>query len=183
MSEDGKQPPNFSSTCPLPISDYPTVQLAHGGGGRLSQILIEKLFGSAFSNPILDDFHDGAVLETPGSRLALSTDSFVIRPLFFPGGNIGSLAVHGTVNDVAMCGARPLAISAGYILEEGFPMGDLWRIVEAMRDAAAESGVPIVTGDTKVVDHGKGDGVYINTTGIGFIPEGIEITMRPSRVP
>jgi hydrogenase expression/formation protein HypE len=181
MSEDGKQPPGFGSACPLPISDYPTVQLAHGGGGRLSQILIEKLFGAAFSNPILDDFHDGAVLEMPGSRLAISTDSFVIKPLFFPGGNIGSLAVHGTVNDVAMCGARPLAISAGYILEEGFPMDDLWRIVESMRDAAMESKVPIVTGDTKVVDHGKGDGVYINTTGIGVIPEQVDISPHRAR--
>ena len=181
MSEDGKRSPVFSGSCPLPISDYPTVQMAHGGGGRLSQVLIEKLFGAAFSNPVLDEFHDGAVLEVGGGRLAFSTDSFVIRPLFFPGGNIGSLAVHGTVNDVAMCGARPLAISAGYILEEGFPMEDLWRIVVAMRDAAAEVGVHIVTGDTKVVDHGKGDGVYINTSGIGLIPEGVDISARRAR--
>jgi hydrogenase expression/formation protein HypE len=178
MSKDGEQPPSFSGACPLPLSDYPTVQLAHGGGGRLSQILIEKLFGSAFSNPILDEFHDGAILDLAEARLAFSTDSFVIRPLFFPGGDIGSLAVHGTVNDVAMCGARPLAISAGYILEEGFPMDDLWRIVESMRDAAADAGVTIVTGDTKVVDRGKGDGVYINTTGIGLIPDGVDISPR-----
>jgi hydrogenase expression/formation protein HypE len=181
MSDDGRPSPSFSGSCPLPISDYPTVQLAHGGGGSLSQTLIEKLFGSAFSNPVLEEYHDGAVLETGAGRLAFSTDSFVIRPLFFPGGNIGSLAVHGTVNDVAMCGARPLAISAGYILEEGFPMEDLWRIVEAMRDAAAAAGVHVVTGDTKVVDRGKGDGVYINTTGIGIVPEGREISARRVR--
>ena len=181
MSADDRQPAAFSGACPLPISDYPTVQLAHGGGGRLSQMLIEKLFGAAFSNPALDDFHDGAVLEMLGGQIALSTDSFVIRPLFFPGGDIGSLAVHGTVNDVAMCGARPLAISASYILEEGFSMDDLWRIVQSMRDAAVESGVDIVTGDTKVVDRGKGDGVYINTTGIGVIPRGVKISPRRAR--
>ena len=176
MSEPGKRAPAFSGACPLPISDYPTVQLAHGGGGRLSKILIEQMFGAAFSNPVLDQYHDGAILEATPGRLAFSTDSFVIRPLFFPGGNIGSLAVHGTLNDVAMCGARPRAMSAGFILEEGFPMADLWRIVEAMRDAAAEAGVPIVTGDTKVVDRGKGDGVYINTSGLGVIPEGVDIS-------
>ncbi|MDH3253668.1 MAG: hydrogenase expression/formation protein HypE [Acidobacteriota bacterium] len=171
----------FGGACPLPLSDYPTVQLAHGGGGRLSQILVEQLFGKAFSNPTLEEYHDGAILEAADGRLAFSTDSFVVRPLFFPGGSIGSLAVHGTVNDVAMCGARPLALSAGYILEEGFPMADLWRIVEAMRDAAIAAGVSIVTGDTKVVDRGKGDGVYINTTGIGVIRPGVEISPRRAR--
>ncbi len=121
------------------------------------------------------------MLETGGGRLAFTTDSFVVHPLFFPGGDIGSLAVHGTVNDLAMCGARPLAISAGFILEEGFPMEDLWRIAESMRDAAKEAGVPIVTGDTKVVDRGKGDGVYINTTGIGWVAEGVEISPERAR--
>ena len=116
-----------------------------------------------------------------GERLAFSTDSFVVRPLFFPGGDIGSLAVHGTVNDLAMCGARPLAIAAGFILEEGFPMEDLWRVVDSMRRAADAAGVPVVTGDTKVVDRGKGDGVYINTTGIGVVPAGIEIDPRRAR--
>jgi hydrogenase expression/formation protein HypE len=171
-------------SCPIPISDYPTVQMAHGGGGRLSQMLIEKLFVPAFDNPVLKSLHDGAVLELgsgldpSGSqrRVAFSTDSFVVRPLFFPGGNIGSLAVHGTVNDVAMCGAKPMAISAGFILEEGFPMEDLWRIVESMRDAATQAGVWVVTGDTKVVDRGKGDGVYINTTGVGLLHEGVDIS-------
>jgi hydrogenase expression/formation protein HypE len=172
---------SYTGSCPLPLSDYPTVQMAHGGGGRLSQILVEKLFGSAFSNPILDELHDGALVDVGGSRLAFSTDSFVIRPLFFPGGNIGSLAVHGTVNDIAMCGARPLAISAGFILEEGLPMADLWRIVSSMGDAAAAAGVEIVTGDTKVVDRGKGDGVYVNTSGIGVVQAGVEISPRRAR--
>ncbi len=165
--------------CPLPLSDYPTVQMAHGGGGRLSQVLIEGLFVKAFANPALDALGDGAVLDPagwePGGRLALSTDSFVVRPLVFPGGDIGSLAVHGTVNDVAMCGARPLAISAGFILEEGFSMEELWRLTASMRDASLAAGVPVVTGDTKVVDRGKGDGLYVNTTGVGWIPPGVAV--------
>ncbi|MGD2116137.1 MAG: hydrogenase expression/formation protein HypE, partial [Acidobacteriota bacterium] len=168
--------------------EYPTVQLAHGGGGRLSQALIERMFVPAFDNPTLAALQDGAVLALPAAgtdgaagRLALSTDSFVVRPLFFPGGDIGSLAIHGTVNDVAMCGARPLAVSAGYILEEGFPMEELWRIVSSMREAARAAGVPVVTGDTKVVDRGKGDGVYINTTGVGLIPDGVEVGPRRAR--
>jgi len=179
MSDESRR--DFALSCPLPLSEYPRVQLAHGGGGRLSQILIEKLFLGAYGNPALRQLHDGAVLATGGGRLALSTDSFVVRPLFFPGGDIGSLAVHGTVNDVAMCGARPLAIAAGFILEEGFPMADLWRIAESMRDAAAAAGVPVVTGDTKVVDRGKGDGVYVNTTGIGWVAEGVEISPQRAR--
>jgi len=178
MSDD-RQTSSFAGlACPIPLSEYPTVQLAHGGGGRLSQMLIEGMFAKAFANPALESLHDGAVLGIEGDRLAFSTDSFVIRPLFFPGGDIGSLAVHGTVNDVAMCGARPLAISAGYILEEGFPMDDLWRIVQSMKAAADEAQVTIVTGDTKVVDRGKGDGVYINTSGVGVIPQGVDISPR-----
>jgi hydrogenase expression/formation protein HypE len=172
-----KKPPGIDgSVCPLPISDYPSVQLAHGGGGRLSQMLIEKLFLKSFGNSTLDLLHDGALLSINGTRLAFSTDSFVVSPLFFPGGNIGSLAICGTVNDIAMCGARPLAISVGFILEEGLPMEDLWRITEAMREAAEEADVTIVTGDTKVVDRGKGDGMYINTSGIGLLVEGCEIS-------
>jgi len=176
--------------CPIPLSEYPTVQLAHGGGGRLSQKLIEGMFVPAFDNPTLAALGDGAVLALEelagagglaGSRLALSTDSFVVRPLFFPGGDIGSLAVHGTVNDVAMCGARPLAISAGFILEEGFSMEELWRVVSSMRQAAADAGVPVVTGDTKVVDRGKGDGVYINTTGLGLVPAGVDVGPHRAR--
>jgi len=167
--------------CPVPISEYPTVQMAHGGGGRLTQQLIERMFVPSFSNPQLATLHDGAVLVEGGARLAFSTDSYVVRPLFFPGGDIGSLAVHGTVNDLAMCGARPLALSCALILEEGLPMATLWRIISSMREAAAAVGVPIVTGDTKVVDRGKGDGVYINTAGIGRIGRGIEITPQRAR--
>lgn len=185
---DGDRPVSLGGACPIPISDYPTVQMAHGGGGRLSQMLIEKLFVPAFDNPVLKTLHDGAVLGLHGGdgvdtgRLAFSTDSFVVRPLFFPGGDIGSLAVHGTVNDVAMCGAKPLAISAGFILEEGLPMEDLWRIVESMRDAAIEAAVHVVTGDTKVVDRGKGDGVYINTTGVGLLRQGVDIAPDGARI-
>jgi hydrogenase expression/formation protein HypE len=169
------------ATCPLPISDYPRVVLAHGGGGKLSKQLVDTLFLGAYGNDVLAVLHDGAVLDVPAGRIAFSTDSFVIDPPFFPGGNIGSLAVHGTVNDLAMCGARPIGLSAGYILEEGFPMEDLWRIATAMRDAALQAGVPIVTGDTKVVDRGKGDGVFINTTGVGIIPEGVHIAPTRAR--
>jgi hydrogenase expression/formation protein HypE len=133
MSDDRQSPSLAGLACPIPLSDYPTVQLAHGGGGRLSGMLIEGMFAKAFANPVLETLHDGAVLAIEGDRLAFSTDSFVIRPLFFPGGDIGSLAVHGTVNDVAMCGAKPMAISSGFILEEGFPMEDLWRIVQGCR--------------------------------------------------
>ncbi len=164
--------------CPVPISEYPTILLAHGGGGKLTQMLIERVFLPAFANPSLETLHDGAVLEVEGIRLAFTTDSFVVSPIFFPGGDIGCLAVHGTVNDLAMCGARPLALSAGFILEEGFPIEDLCRVVESMRMAAQRVGVPIVTGDTKVVDKGKGDGVFINTTGVGIIPPGIHISPK-----
>jgi len=161
---------DLSATCPIPISDYPHITLAHGGGGRLTQMLIEQMFVPAFANAALETLHDGAILDVSGARLAFSTDSFVVHPIFFPGGDIGSLAVHGTVNDLAMCGARPLALSSALILEEGLPMSDLWRIVQSMQNAARAVGVPIVTGDTKVVDRGKGDGVFINTAGIGIIP-------------
>ncbi len=179
MAQD--TPVDFSLQCPIPISDYPTVLLAHGGGGRLTQMLIERMFLQAFDNPALEILHDGALLEINGVRLAFSTDSFVISPLFFPGGDIGSLAVHGTVNDLAMCGAQPLGLSAGFILEEGLPMGDLWRIVQSMQWAAQEAGVPVVTGDTKVVDRGKGDGVFINTTGLGLVREGVHVSPRRAR--
>jgi hydrogenase expression/formation protein HypE len=167
--------------CPIPLSEYPHVTLAHGGGGRLGHALVERMFLAAFRNPALEQLHDGAVLEVPKGRLALTTDSFVVSPLFFPGGDIGSLAVHGTVNDLAMCGARPLALTAGFVLEEGLPMEDLWRIVRSMARAAHEAGVSIVTGDTKVVDRGKGDGVFLNTAGIGLVPEGIDIAPARAR--
>lgn len=172
--------PDFDgAACPLPISDYPHVLLAHGGGGRLSQTLIERLFVGPFANAALDERHDGAILSLGnGERLAFSTDSYVVSPLEFPGGNIGELAVFGTVNDLAMCGAQPLALSVGMILEEGLPMETLWRITRAMQAAAERVGVPIVTGDTKVVERGKADGCYINTTGIGRISPGVEISPR-----
>lgn len=166
--------------CPIPITDYPAVLLAHGGGGRLTQMLIERMFLQAFRNPTLETLDDGALLDIDGARLALSTDSYVINPIFFPGGDIGALAVHGTVNDLAMCGAQPMALSVGMILEEGLPMADLWRIVQSMQQAAQAVGVPIVTGDTKVVDRGKGDGIFINTTGVGRIAPGVALS--PQRV-
>jgi hydrogenase expression/formation protein HypE len=159
----------FNSACPLPISQYPHVLMAHGGGGTLMHRLLEDVFGQAFSNPILDTRHDSAQFTVPPGRLAMTTDSYVVRPIFFPGGDIGSMAVHGTVNDLAMSGARPLYLSCGFIIEEGLPMETLWRVVCFMRDAAKKCGVQIVTGDTKVVDKGKGDGLFINTTGLGVI--------------
>ncbi|MBS1251875.1 MAG: Carbamoyl dehydratase HypE [Anaerolineales bacterium] len=164
--------------CPIPISDYPNVLMAHGGGGRLTQQLIERMFLPAFENPALESLNDGAILSLDGVRVAFSTDSFVISPLFFPGGDIGSLAVHGTVNDLAMCGARPTSLSAGFILEEGLPMEDLWRIVQSMQQAVAATGATLVTGDTKVVDRGKGDGIFINTTGIGVIPDSVNVSPK-----
>ncbi|MEN9933594.1 MAG: Hydrogenase expression/formation protein HypE [Chloroflexota bacterium] len=170
-----------SPHCPIPISEYPHVTLAHGGGGRLSQMLIERMFLPAFANPALARQHDGATLEVGGAHLAFSTDSFVVSPLFFPGGDIGSLAVHGTVNDLAMCGAQPLALSAALVLEEGLPMDTLWRVVQSMQAAAAAAGVSVVTGDTKVVDRGKGDGIYITTAGIGLVPPGVEIGPERAR--
>jgi hydrogenase expression/formation protein HypE len=166
---------DLSPSCPAPIAQYPQVLMAHGGGGRLMHQLLERVFLRAFSNPWLDTGHDAAVLEAPASRLAFTTDSYVVHPLFFPGGSIGTLAVNGTVNDLAMAGARPLALSAGFIIEEGLAVETLERVVASMRDAARESGVPIVTGDTKVVDRGKGDGVFINTAGIGMVEHGLRI--------
>ncbi len=167
---------SFELQCPIPIQDYPNVLLAHGGGGRLTHMLIERMFLPAFSNPTLETLNDGAVLDIDGARMALTTDSFVISPIFFPGGDIGSLAVHGTVNDLAMCGAQPVGLSVGLILEEGLPMDDLWRVVQSIQAAAQEVGVPVVTGDTKVVERGKGDNVFINTTGLGRIPEGVVLS-------
>jgi len=172
---------DFALSCPIPISDYPNITLAHGGGGRLMGDLIRRMFLPAFGAPDPEALHDGAVLElTSGERLAFTTDSYVVSPLFFPGGDIGDLAINGTVNDLAMCGARPQFLSAGFILEEGLPMEQLWQVVESMRTAAAAAGVSLVTGDTKVVDRGKGDGLYINTAGIGLVPAGVEVS--PARV-
>ncbi len=164
--------------CPLPIQEYPSVLLAHGGGGRLTQMLVEKLFLPAFGCRALENLHDGAILEVEGIRLAFTTDSFVVSPTFFPGGDIGKLAVNGTVNDLAMCGAQPLYLSLGLILEEGFSMENLCRVVRSIQGAASAAGTQIVTGDTKVVDRGKGDGLFINTSGIGLIPAGVAISPR-----
>jgi hydrogenase expression/formation protein HypE len=152
------------------------VDMTHGSGGRSMAQLIEELFVSHFDNDLLRQANDQAAFDVPAGRMVMSTDGHVISPLFFPGGDIGSLSVHGTVNDVAMSGARPLYLSAGFILEEGFPLSDLERIVASMARAAADAGVPVVTGDTKVVEKGKGDGVFITTTGVGVVPEGVNIS-------
>lgn len=170
----------FELQCPLPLNEYPQVLLAHGGGGRLMQQLLNRLVLPALGSQDPTLAHDAAVLAAPPGRLAMTTDSYVIKPLFFPGGDIGSLAVHGTVNDLAMSGARPLYLSLGLILEEGLPMETLWRVLRSLRAAADACGVSVVTGDTKVVNRGQGDGIYLNTTGIGVVPEGVDI--RPGRV-
>lgn len=161
--------------CPLPKTQYDQVLLAHGGGGRLMQQLLGDVFFKAFDNELLAQRHDAAVFAAGDQRLAFTTDGYVVDPIFFPGGSIGHLAVHGTVNDLAMAGARPLHLSAGFIIEEGLPVADLQRIVADMAAAAAEAGVQIVTGDTKVVNRGKADGVFITTAGIGLIEHGLSI--------
>ncbi len=172
---------SFNLSCPVPRVADDRIVLAHGGGGRLTHQLIEKIFIPAFSNAMLEQRHDGAVVPVNGSRLAFTTDSFVVRPLIFPGGNIGDLAVNGTVNDLAMCGARPLYLSSGFILEEGLEMETLRTVVNSMQQAAASAGVKLVTGDTKVVDKGKGDGIFVNTSGIGVI-ENVKTTIGPASV-
>jgi hydrogenase expression/formation protein HypE len=179
-AEPEGQPHGLGLSCPLPLPDHANVLLAHGGGGRLMHALLERLVLPAFRNPLLEARHDGAVAEINGARLAFTTDSYVVRPLFFPGGDIGRLAVHGTVNDLAMCGARPLFLSAGLILEEGLPMETLRRVLESMEQAAAGAGVSVVTGDTKVVDRGKADELFVNTAGIGVIEH--DLTIAPSSV-
>ncbi len=153
-----------------------TVDMTHGSGGRAMAQLIEQLFVHHLDNPLLRQANDQAAFDVPAGRLVMSTDGHVISPLFFPGGDIGSLAVHGTLNDVAMAGAKPLYLAAGFILEEGFPLADLARIVASMADACNRAGVPVVTGDTKVVERGKGDGVFITTTGVGQVPDGVNIS-------
>ncbi|MBN2491826.1 MAG: hydrogenase expression/formation protein HypE [Planctomycetes bacterium] len=180
MPDDASTSAGSGPSCPLPLRVHETIQMAHGGGGRLMRDLIETVFKRAFMNPALARSHDSAVLAAPAGRLAFTTDSYVVSPLVFPGGDIGKLAVCGTLNDLAMAGAAPLALSAGFILEEGFPLEHLARIVESMQAAAAAAGVAIVTGDTKVVDRGKGDGVFINTAGIGAVPDGVDV--GPHRV-
>lgn len=171
---------DFAPTCPIPISQYPHVLLAHGSGGKMMHNLIEKMMLPAFSNPLLETRHDGAVFSIQNARLAFTTDSYVVHPLVFPGGDIGHLAVNGTVNDLAMCGARPLYLSVGFILEEGLPMETLWQIIQSIQQAAQAAHVQIVTGDTKVVDKGKGDGLFINTAGVGVIEH--PVSLAPTSV-
>jgi hydrogenase expression/formation protein HypE len=174
-------------TCSLPKSRYDHILLGHGSGGQLTSDLISRIFVPGFGGDLLGALEDSATLRldsgngVKGPRLAFTTDSFVVRPLFFPGGDIGKLAVHGTVNDLAVSGARPLFLSAAFILEEGLPLTDLKRIVASMRAACEEAGVTLVTGDTKVVDRGKGDGVFITTAGIGLVPEGRSLSIHSAR--
>ena len=174
-------------SCPLPSSSYDRILLGHGGGGLLSAQLIERLFLPAFDNRVLAAREDQATVSLPSHdgtstpKIAITTDSFVVRPLFFPGGDIGKLAVHGTVNDLAVGGAVPLYLTAAFILEEGLAISDLERIVASMRQACAEAEVTLVAGDTKVVDRGKGDGVFITTTGVGIVPEGRMLSVSAAR--
>jgi len=167
--------------CPLPIFEHPQIVMGHGSGGKLSAELIEKVFVSQFSNPTLERMDDQAVLDIDGARIAFTTDSFVVTPIFFPGGDIGTLAINGTVNDLAMGGAKPLYLSAAFILEEGLEADELRRVVASMRAAADAAGVQLVTGDTKVVNRGKGDKVFITTTGIGTVPKGLRLSADRAR--
>jgi hydrogenase expression/formation protein HypE len=167
--------------CPLPLQNYPTIVMGHGAGGKMMNDLIHHLFTAEFQNPLLAQSADATTIHVNSNRLAFTTDSFVVSPLFFPGGDIGDLAVNGTVNDLAMTGAKPLFLSAGFILEEGLPMEMLAQIVASMAHSAQASGVQIAAGDTKVVNRGHGDGVYINTTGIGSIPESVHIAPNEAK--
>jgi len=168
-------------TCPAPLTTRDRILLGHGSGGKLSAELVRDVFLPAFGNPTLAQLNDQAVVQVNGSRLAITTDSFVVKPIFFPGGDIGSLAVHGTINDLAMGGAQPLFLSVAFILEEGLPMETLQRVVASLQRAANDAGVQVVTGDTKVVEKGKGDCLFINTTGIGLVPDGLELSADGAR--
>jgi hydrogenase expression/formation protein HypE len=168
-------------SCPLPRSNYKEIVLAHGSGGKLSQRLMQEVVLPQFRNELLEPLHDGALFSIGNARLAFSTDSYVVSPIFFPGGDIGKLAVHGTVNDLAMCGAKPLYLSVGFILEEGLPMDEFRRIVVSMREAADAAGVKLVTGDTKVVDRGKADRIFINSSGVGVVAGGVNIDPKRAR--
>jgi len=172
----------FLGSCPVPFLDYKEVLLGHGSGGKLTADLVEKLFLPAFRNPYLEKLDDQAVLEVNGSRLAFTTDSFVVTPIFFPGGDIGRLAVNGTVNDLVMSGARPLYLSAAFILEEGLSLADLQQIVRSMQEACETAGVILVTGDTKVVNRGSGDKVFITTSGMGIIERDLIISADRAKV-
>ncbi|MER5843869.1 hydrogenase expression/formation protein HypE [Streptomyces prasinus] len=180
MSDTTARPDPLSWTCPAPVRDRPRVVMGHGGGGAMSAELIEQVVLPGLGGPVRAALTDSAVVELGGARIAFSTDSFVVRPLFFPGGSIGDLAVNGTVNDLAMSGARAAFLSCGLILEEGVELDTVSRVAEALGAAARAAGVRVVTGDTKVVESGHGDGVYINTSGIGLIPAGVDL--RPERV-
>jgi hydrogenase expression/formation protein HypE len=171
----------LGASCPLPLMEQQQVVMGHGSGGKLTADLIEKVFIPAFRNPLLEQRNDQAIFQINGARLAFTTDSFVITPIFFPGGNIGDLAINGTVNDLAMGGARPLYLSAAFILEEGLPMEELRRVVASMQRAADEAGVQLVTGDTKVVDRGKGDKVFITTTGVGIVELPVDLSAANAR--
>ena len=177
----------FLGACPVPKSQYDHILLGHGSGGQLTNDLIRRMFVPAFDNDVLAALEDQATLSLAGHvnrtrpRLAFTTDSFVVRPIFFPGGDIGKLSVYGTVNDLAVGGARPLWLSAAFILEEGLPLTDLQRIVASMRQACDEAGVALVAGDTKVVDRGKGDQIFITTSGIGVVPDGVTLSIRNAR--
>lgn len=171
----------FALSCPLPLPDRKTIVLGHGSGGKLTAQLVHDLFLPAFDNEFLRKLDDQAVLDLGAARIAFTTDSFVVTPLFFPGGDIGKLAVYGTVNDLAMSGARPLYLSAAFIMEEGLPLEDLSRITTSMAEAAKAAGVTIVTGDSKVVNKGSADRLFITTTGIGLVPEGTDISASNAR--
>ncbi len=181
MSLDGAGRAEPFGECPLPVTQSEEILLGHGSGGKLSAQLIERLFVPAFRNPLLDALDDQAILTVEASRLAFTTDSYVVTPIFFPGGDIGELAVNGTVNDLAVGGAQPLALSLAFILEEGLPLADLRRVVESARQAAERAGVRIVTGDTKVVGRGSGDKIFVNTSGIGIVPPGVDLSSRNVR--
>jgi hydrogenase expression/formation protein HypE len=181
VAENSGVPNPLLGSCPLPIFEHKKIVLGHGSGGKLTAELIDKVFLPAFANPILDKLDDQAVFQINGARLAFTTDAFVVTPIFFPGGDIGRLAVNGTVNDLAMSGARPLYLSAAFILEEGLPADDLRRVVDSMGAAARDAGVQLVTGDTKVVDRGKGDQIFITTTGLGVIERPVNISADRAR--
>ncbi len=178
MNDESRMDIGSGFACPIPKSDYTRILLAHGSGGKLTHDLIGKMFVPQFSNEFLEQRNDGAVFEVGGNKFAFTTDSYVVDPIFFPGGNIGELAVNGTVNDLSMCGARPLYLSAAFVIEEGLPIDDLWNVVLSMKQAAERAGVLLITGDTKVVDRGKGDKIFINTSGIGLVDEGVDVNPR-----
>ena len=172
---------SFALSCPVPLTDRKNIVMGHGSGGKLTAQLVRDLFLTAFDNAILRQLDDQAVFQAGSQRLAFTTDSYVVTPIFFPGGNIGDLAVNGTVNDLAMSGARPLYLSAAFILEEGFPISDLSRIVDTMAQAAHAAGTAIVTGDTKVVNKGCADKIFITTSGVGLVPKGVLLSAGAAR--